>query len=74
MSISRLNSHAACPFQRWVNRLEGLEMSPSGVARKGENGWVALTFDLRPVRHSFQRRLNLSVCGFNGVATCPFAV
>ena len=50
VSLSLANGLGWCPVQRWVNRLEGLEMSPSGVARRGENGSVALTFDLRPVR------------------------
>ena len=40
VSLSLANGLGWCPVQRWVNRLEGLEMSPSGVARRGENGSV----------------------------------
>ena len=48
-------------------------MSPSGVARRGVNGSVALSFDLPPVLLRLHQRRNLAVCDFIDGATCPFA-
>ena len=49
-------------------------MSPAGVARRGVNGSVALTFDLPPVPLRLHQWRNLAVCDFNRGATWLFAV